>query len=335
MGNASSTDEIETILNTPLFPASESFKEDFWNKQWYPVQELKLERIVSYSGDEYDVYQGAPVPKNVTEKFVLPVYSTITKQLWNKKWGEYSESNWLGFHEKYIHNTRFIARNNKLEPGFVMKKPLSLTRNNFSKFDDKLEIKIINMSRDGQIAELSIQSEIITSPVRAIFKTDSNSLAFAEYSAKKIPVGTTYTLENFKNLGKFSINKKLFYDDFTQEEASAGCFISDLSTNIMYPIVLNSGQIYCISDIVDIIHNNNEPLCSFTRLPITSITIMNEMQIKEKELKQSVFEIYNGNEKLNKHRELKQRRTNMRKKRMIDNNDSFQNKRRRMLKIKF
>lgn len=49
MGNEPSSENLQEIK---LYRASESFKNNFWNNQWYPVEEnLSFKRICNYWKD--------------------------------------------------------------------------------------------------------------------------------------------------------------------------------------------------------------------------------------------------------------------------------------------
>ena len=101
-----------------------------------------------------------------------------------------------------------------------------------------------------------------------------------------VALGSEYTMDQFKRLGKFFIEKKLVYDDFDNNEIDAGCSLADLMTNIAYPVLVNPGtfeQVYCIQDIIGWI-NTGKTTDPNTRQEITKIRVMNEQDVETKEL---------------------------------------------------
>ena len=114
-----------------------------------------------------------------------------------------------------------------------------------------------------------------------------------------VAVGTTFTLEAFKALGPFRIERKLIYDDFEyrddegKETTEVGCIPYP---NVAYPVLTKTSldeasavdetfnQIYCVSDILGWVNTgaNTDPN---TRRVIKQIRVMNEQDIEERELR--------------------------------------------------
>ncbi len=139
-----------------------------------------------------------------------------------------------------------------------------------------------------------------------------------------VALGSEYSMDQFKRLGKFFIEKKLVYDDFDNNEIDAGCSLADLMTNIAYPVLVNPGtfeQVYCIQDIIGWI-NTGKTTDPNTRQEITKIRVMNEQDIEKKELQNITKEKNQIEDKIN---QLRSEPGNMReirkleyKKRLLD-----------------
>ena len=109
---------------------------------------------------------------------------------------------------------------------------------------------------------------------------------------KVIALGTELTLEQFKELGDFHIERKLIYDDFEyrdsegKETTEAGCMPIP---NLEYPVMIKTGdekfnQIYCISTILGWV-NQGENTDPKTRRVIRKIRIMNDDDIEKEEMR--------------------------------------------------
>ena len=109
---------------------------------------------------------------------------------------------------------------------------------------------------------------------------------------KVIALGTELTLEQFKQLGNFYIERKLIYDDFEyrdsegKETTEAGCMPFP---NLEYPVMIKTGdekfnQIYCISTILGWV-NQGENTDPKTRRVIRKIRIMNDDDIEKEEMR--------------------------------------------------
>lgn len=121
-----------------------------------------------------------------------------------------------------------------------------------------------------------------------------------------VAVGTTYTLEQFRQLGPFRIERKLFYDDFSIPAKDVNCDIA-FPGNRKYPVMtIPQNHVYCVTNILqwvlaknsDGTMKNTDP---YTNKPIQQIRVMNEQDIEKKELEEFTKE----KEKKEKEREEK------------------------------
>jgi hypothetical protein len=167
MGNEPSSENLQEIK---LYRASESFKNNFWNNQWYPVEEnLSFKRICNYWKDGIMEDPGYGVPyltrKYSNKTFDLQVYSTITEEMWNSGQNEYYDNtlHWHGFATYFVlDNVRnFDLREyySGFHGGLVMILPNPTMLPDFQGFKDNIKIEIDKMSKDKNVALLSISIE--------------------------------------------------------------------------------------------------------------------------------------------------------------------------------
>ena len=105
-----------------------------------------------------------------------------------------------------------------------------------------------------------------------------------------------HSVDEFKQLGPFTISRKMIYDDFDykddegKEDTEAGCGLIDLTHNIIYPCIIDSAYVLCASDLVNVINRGDDPpLCPYTRIPIRRIIVMGEEEIAYRESVKFVF----------------------------------------------
>ena len=115
--------------------------------------------------------------------------------------------------------------------------------------------------------------------------------------------GTFFSVDEFRQLGPFTISRKLIYDDFNykdnegKEDTKAGCGLIDLTHNIIYPCIIDSAYVLCASDLVNVINRGDDPpLCPYTRIPIKRIMVMGEKELAFRESAEFVIarDKYNG-----------------------------------------
>ena len=113
-----------------------------------------------------------------------------------------------------------------------------------------------------------------------------------------VAVGTTFTLEQFRQLGPFRIERKLFYDDFGMSAKEVDCTFQ--AGHKEYPVLtIPQNQVYCMTEILPwVFTKNTDP---YTRGIIEQFRIMNEQDIEKKELEEFTKE----KEKKEKEREEK------------------------------
>ena len=100
-----------------------------------------------------------------------------------------------------------------------------------------------------------------------------------------VALGRSFTLNEFKQLGPFIIEKKLIYDNYLEDEEDVGCGF-ELAKNIAFPVRTGpqSSQIFCVSDLVKWINMGNDKDPGNNE-PITTIRVMNENDVAEQEWK--------------------------------------------------
>lgn len=101
---------------------------------------------------------------------------------------------------------------------------------------------------------------------------------------KILKIGQTLTFEEFSNLGKYYIERRLIYDNFSVDAEEVGCMSGIAYENVELPVRTNYGNIYCVKFLQEWI-NTGKQSDPNTGLDIETIYIMSEDDIKERELK--------------------------------------------------
>ena len=100
---------------------------------------------------------------------------------------------------------------------------------------------------------------------------------------KILKIGQTLTFEEFSKLGKYYIERRLIYDNFSIDADEVGCDMGIAYENVELPVRTNYGSIYCIKYLQRWI-NMGKKTDPNTGLDIETIYIMSEDDIKEREL---------------------------------------------------
>ena len=99
-----------------------------------------------------------------------------------------------------------------------------------------------------------------------------------------VALGTVFSLEDFRNLGPFRIERKLFYDDFDVDAEKVDCDIVT-PANRKYPIMtIPQNNVYCVTELLQWVVTYNKNTDPLTNGIIERVRIMNESDIENKEL---------------------------------------------------
>ena len=99
-----------------------------------------------------------------------------------------------------------------------------------------------------------------------------------------VALGTVFFLEEFRNLGPFRIERKLFYDDFDVDAENVDCDIAT-PANRKYPIMtIPQNNVYCVTELFKWVVTYNKNTDPLTNGIIERVRIMNERDIEKKEL---------------------------------------------------
>ena len=101
---------------------------------------------------------------------------------------------------------------------------------------------------------------------------------------QRVELGTTFTLQQFQELGPFYISEKLILDDLTQDDEEAGCSLL-YDENIEYPVLVtseNDERVYCAEEIARWVGEQGNTLNEI-RVPIVSIHVMTREEVIAKE----------------------------------------------------
>lgn len=149
------------------------------------------------------------------------------------------------------------------------------------------EVDQYGQARAGEIIETEDQVRVreqyaAQQPARSKFY-DDRDLVPNGIIPRVVAVGTTYTLEQFRQLGPFRIQRKLFYDDFDMSAEEVDCTFQQGHKE--YPVLtIPQNQIYCMKEILPwVLTKNTDPN---TRGIIEQFRIMNEEDIEKKELEE-------------------------------------------------
>ena len=123
---------------------------------------------------------------------------------------------------------------------------------------------------------------------------------------REVKLGETFSLDEFRKLGPFCIERRLIYDDLSttgKDKAKLGC-ANELGYNYEYPVLVKgsatengeinekNNQVYCITDVLQWNVEYNKDTDQNTRQYIKEIRIMNEKDIEEEEMKEVTKEEY-------------------------------------------
>lgn len=101
-----------------------------------------------------------------------------------------------------------------------------------------------------------------------------------------VALGTVFSLEDFKILGPFRIERKLFYDDFNVDAEKVDCDIPT-QANRKYPIMtIPQNNVYCVTELLQWLVTYNKKTDPYTNTIIQRVRIMNERDIEKKELEE-------------------------------------------------
>ena len=101
-----------------------------------------------------------------------------------------------------------------------------------------------------------------------------------------VALGTVFSLEEFRNLGPFRIERKLFYDDFDVDAEKVDCDIA-FAANRKYPIMtIPQNNVYCVTELLQWVVSFKYNTDPYTNGIIERVRIMNERDIEKKELEE-------------------------------------------------
>lgn len=99
-----------------------------------------------------------------------------------------------------------------------------------------------------------------------------------------VALGTVFSLKDFRTLGPFRIERKLFYDDFDVDAEKVDCDIVT-PANRKYPIMtIPQNNVYCVTELLRWVVTYNKDTDPLTNGIIERVRIMNESDIENKEL---------------------------------------------------
>ena len=121
-----------------------------------------------------------------------------------------------------------------------------------------------------------------------------------------LAIGQTLTLAQFRQVGKYYIEKKLIYDNYLIEADDVGCFSGIGYENVEFPVRTNGGGIFCVKLLAGWI--NQGKTTDPNRAEIETIHVMTQEEIMQQERADIQDQRNNLNRDINKLQKRRQDR---------------------------